>query len=115
MADAKISALTANTAPAVTDLTVMVDDPAGTPLTQKITLSDLLKVINGLTEDTNPDESADFILTYDTSAGAAKKVKPSNLALSAATKGRCEILSSSVPLTLGAPLGFIDSASSPVG
>ncbi len=29
-------------------------------------------------------------------------------------KGRCEILSSSVPLTLGAPLGYIDSASSPV-
>ncbi len=29
-------------------------------------------------------------------------------------KGRAEILSSSVPLTLGAPMGFIDSASSPV-
>ncbi len=111
---AKITAYTANTTPATTDVTAMVDDPAGSPLTQKITLLDLFKVINGFTEDTNPDEAADFILSYDTSANTVKKVKPSNLVLSAATKGRCEILSSSVPLTLGAPLGYIDSASSPV-
>lgn len=44
-----------------------------------IQLANLLKIINGLTEDTAPDESADFLVTYDTSAGGVKKVKPSNL------------------------------------
>ena len=111
---AKITAYTANTTPAITDILPMVDDPSGSPLTQKITISDFYKSLDGLPEDTNPDETADFFLSYDTSAGTAKKVKPSNITLTAATKGRCEILSSSVPLTLGAPLGFIDSASSPV-
>lgn len=36
--------------------------------------------VNALTEDTSPDTSADFILTYDTSASGHKKVKPSNIA-----------------------------------
>ena len=36
-------------------------------------------LITNRTEDTAPDESADFILTYDTSATSLKKVKPSNL------------------------------------
>lgn len=84
MADAKITALTANTTPATTDILTLVDDPSGTASTQKIALSDLLKVVNGLTEDTAPDASADFLLSYDTSASAAKKVKPSNL-----TNGDC--------------------------
>lgn len=44
MADAKITALTANTTPALTDITVMVDDPGGSPSTQKITLADLLSL-----------------------------------------------------------------------
>lgn len=111
MADAKITALTANTTPAVGDILPMVDDPAGSPLTQKITLSDLLKVINGLTVDSSPDKAADYVATYDTSAGSPKKVLISSLASS---KGRGEILAASVPTTLGAPIGFIDSASSPV-
>jgi len=42
MADAKITQLTANTLPLTTDLLVMVDDPSGTPLTQKITFSDFM-------------------------------------------------------------------------
>lgn len=37
--------------------------------------------ITELTEDTSPDESADFLLSYDTSAATHKKVKPSNLEL----------------------------------
>src|SRR3990167_1603381 len=41
MADVKITALTENTTPLTTDLAVMVDDPGGTPLTQKITLANL--------------------------------------------------------------------------
>ena len=41
MADLKISELTENTAPISTDLSVMVDDPGASPLTQKITLGTL--------------------------------------------------------------------------
>lgn len=76
MADTKITALTANTTPATTDIFPHVDDPSGTPVTKKMTFADLLKVVNGLTEDTAPDTSADYVLTYDTSASSAKKVKP---------------------------------------
>jgi len=38
---AKITAYTENTTPIATDITVMVDDPAGTPLTQKVTIANL--------------------------------------------------------------------------
>jgi len=38
MPDAKISSLTADTAPLETDLLVMVSDPGSTPLTQKMTM-----------------------------------------------------------------------------
>lgn len=41
MSDAKITALTENTTPIGTDLLAIVDDPAGTPATQKITLTSL--------------------------------------------------------------------------
>lgn len=74
MADARITELTANTTPAVTDLLVIEDDPGGTPDTQKITIENLLKVVNDLTADGSPDKAADYLLAYDTSAGAAKKV-----------------------------------------
>lgn len=37
--------------------------------------------VNALTEDTAPDPDADFLLAYDTSASAPKKVKPRNLSL----------------------------------
>jgi len=46
MADAKITALTENTTPLTTDILPMVDDPAGTPLTQKITISNLVRASN---------------------------------------------------------------------
>lgn len=40
-ADTKVTALTANTDPQSTDILYMVDDPGGTPLSQKITLANL--------------------------------------------------------------------------
>ena len=43
MADAKITALTENTTPLPTDIVPIVDDPAGTPVTQKVTLGNLLQ------------------------------------------------------------------------
>ena len=42
MSNVKDSALTENTAPLYTDITRMVDDPGGTPLSQKIYMSNLL-------------------------------------------------------------------------
>lgn len=70
--------LTALTAPAVGDLLAVYD--ASATGERKITLSNLLKVINGLTEDTAPDTTADFVVTYDTSAAGPKKVKLQNFA-----------------------------------
>lgn len=35
--------------------------------------------INALTEDTSPDTDADFLITYDASAGTNKKIKPESL------------------------------------
>src|SRR3990167_5467333 len=44
MADTSISALAANTTPLVTDIIPMVDDPTGTPVTQKITFASVLSL-----------------------------------------------------------------------
>lgn len=44
MADAKITQLTENTTPLTTDILPMVDDPAGIPLTQKMTLATLFSL-----------------------------------------------------------------------
>lgn len=46
---------------------------------RKVTVANLLKNVNNLTEDTAPDSAADFVLSYDNSATAAKKVKLANL------------------------------------
>ncbi len=46
MADTKVTALTADTSPATTDLAYFVKDPAGTPLSRKITLANLSKGID---------------------------------------------------------------------
>lgn len=72
-----IGVLSALTAPAIDDV-LAIYDLSGTAAAG-ITLANMLKVINGLTEDTTPDGAADFVLSYDTSAGAVKKVKPNNL------------------------------------
>lgn len=62
-ADVKVTALTENTAPLSTDLTYLVDDPGGTPVSNKITLTNLLGAPEPSTAwastDTTPDISAD--------------------------------------------------------
>lgn len=75
----KESNLTTITSPASGDKIRIIDDPSGTPLSRNITIENLLKIINSLTEDTAPSGSADFLLEYDTSTAAAKKVKPDTL------------------------------------
>ena len=73
-----INGLTAETAPAVADVVALYD--ASAAALRKMTLQNLLKVINALTEDSTPDTTADFVAAYDASAGTAKKVKLANLA-----------------------------------
>lgn len=77
----RITAATALTSIAIDD-EIFIYDLSAT-ITKKITPVELLKVINALTEDTTPDKAADYVLTYDASAGTVKKVKPNNLAASA--------------------------------
>src|SRR3990167_726517 len=42
MADTKVTALTANTSPLTTDILPIIDDPGGTPASQKMTIASLL-------------------------------------------------------------------------
>jgi hypothetical protein len=72
-----LSALAAETAPAIDDLLMLFDTSAGT--TDKITLENFMKVVNVLTEDTTPDLAADFVPTYDVGSSAPKKVLANNL------------------------------------
>lgn len=78
MADSLITALTANTAPLKTDLFVIEDDPAGTPLTQKITGENVFKIVGDLTEDVSPTLSTTYIAAVNGS-GDPIKVKAENI------------------------------------
>lgn len=52
MADKKVTQLTALTAPANTDLILVIDDPAGSPISKKMTLEDLFGKTSGLSVTT---------------------------------------------------------------
>lgn len=72
-----ISTMTEETTPAADDL-LMVSDTSAAAL-RAFTLTNLLKVINSLIADGSPDTAADYVVTYDASAGTVKKVLISNL------------------------------------
>ena len=82
-ADAVIQTLatsaTAETAPATDDALLFSDTSAADG--RKMTFANFLKVVNALTEDTAPDAALDFLLSYDASASAVKKVSPHSLRL----------------------------------
>jgi hypothetical protein len=80
-----IGALTAETTIATDDL-IVITDTSESDAANKMTVANFLKVVNALTEDTNPDESADFLLSWDNSASAVKKVAFVNYALAASQK-----------------------------
>lgn len=69
--DFDISNFTTETAPAIGDLLWLYDLSATAK--RGMTLSNMLKVINGLTEDTTP-VAGDFLISYDTSATDVRKV-----------------------------------------
>lgn len=74
MTNKKITDLTEDTTPGIDSVIETTKDPNGTPLSRKAQLQNVLKIINALTADTSPDRTADYGVTYDTSASAAKKV-----------------------------------------
>lgn len=69
--------LTEEETPAVSD-TVAFYDLSLTRI-KKLQLDKLLKFINGLTEDTAPNDLADYLVTYDASASSVKKVLPQSV------------------------------------
>lgn len=66
-----------------TDDELLIADTSESGANNKMTVANFLKVINALTEDTNPDESADFLMSWDNSASAVKKVAFVNYAVAA--------------------------------
>ncbi len=68
-----ISGGTQETALATGDSMPLYDTSAGA--NRRMLVSDVLRVVNSLTEDTSPSATLDYVMTYDASADAAKKVK----------------------------------------
>lgn len=66
-----------DTSPAIGDEVATADISASA--LKKVVLSDLFKVINGLTADASPDNTADLVVTYDASASGPKKVILNNI------------------------------------
>ena len=77
MADKKITQLNENTSPAAADLLALVNDVAGSPETQKITLENFLKIVDALTELSASPALTDTLLVLD--SGTPKKVQAANL------------------------------------
>lgn len=75
--DTDVSDFTAETAPAVDD-TIWLYDLSATAK-RAMQLQNVLAVINALTADSTPDATADYIVTYDASASAAKKALLANI------------------------------------
>ncbi len=73
MADTKITGLAADTSPTSDDLTVTVNDPAGTPANKKVTLGNLITKAHGLS-DTTVIGVASGVIAAATTTGTGKVV-----------------------------------------
>lgn len=82
--DFDVNDFTAETVPAAADLVWLHDASAADR--RKMTLDNALKVINALAEDAAPDQANDFVVSYDASAAAARKVRGRNIGFPAGTK-----------------------------
>jgi hypothetical protein len=82
------------TAPAIDYQLLLSDASESSGALNKISLANLMKVINALTQDTSPDPGADFVMTYDSSASSVKKVLARSLG---------KVLTSTVTLSGTAP------------
>lgn len=72
-----INGLDVETSLALDDVFPLYDTSEGAG--NGMAVSNILKAINLATEDTAPDLAADFLLSYDTSASAAKKILPNKI------------------------------------
>jgi len=80
MADQKITQLTEDTDPAVENIVPVCDDPSGTPVTKKATISNIIKSVNLLAAESSPATS-DIMLLIDDPSGTPtpKKVTVANI------------------------------------
>lgn len=106
------SSYSAETTAAVDDLLRIYDTTEGAD--NSMTFANFFKVINALTADASPDSAADYVVTYDASATAAKKVLLQNLAGSSAatttTAGIVE-LATAAEVQTGSDTGRVPSVS----
>lgn len=72
MADSKITDLTLTTAPLVTDYMELAVDPGGTPASRAMALSNLFKIISGMSEDATP--TTDAMMAYLNDIGGTPAV-----------------------------------------
>lgn len=81
MANTALTDLTANTTPALTDILYLVDDPSGTPLSQKITLQTVLNLMRAVPYTSKtadyPAVAADEFIAVNTNAGNVTITLPS--------------------------------------
>lgn len=82
MADTKISNLSENTDAQGSDLLAIVDDPGGTPATEKVTIKNAIEAVNTFDANTDP-QGTDELLILDDPGGTllGEKITLSNLLL----------------------------------
>jgi hypothetical protein len=78
IADMAVNARDEETGVALDDLTLLHDTSAGAD--RKIAIGNVLKAVSLLTADVSPDKAADYVMTWDASAGDVKKVLLSGIA-----------------------------------
>jgi hypothetical protein len=96
-----VASLTNKATPVPADI-MLLNDSASSNAAKYALVSAVLAALNGLTEDTSADQQADFLLSYDTSATAAKKVLMKKLP--GVAVAHCSFNGTGTPATRGTPL-----------
>ena len=99
-----INSQTAETAPATGDEIAIYDQSAGAH--RKMALSDLWKVVGGLTSDNAPDAANDSVPFYDASAGTTDRVAIQSLSATALLQCQTASASSQIDFALDGFPGF---------